>query len=606
MAKPRVDKDWDPLGGDLPPKVEAYRRSREADNVVGSYFNATDLLAEALQNAADAIDERSELEEDAQRAIEIDFDGYGKSFSVSDTGTGMSRTALDIVFQPNITLKSGPLARPSARSWRGEKGVGLSFLLFSCDELRIRTCDGEHRYDAEICGAASWASAPDSAPAIEHELRVSDADVHLGSERYTVITLNELNTERFDSELFDMTMDEVMWTLRTRTAVGNTAFLFEDVGFEQPEDILVKLHYHSPEDGEKTSTVVPYRYATPEDLLKRAAELEVTKPIKVYDAEDLEGLGPEELRAKLKGAAVRYVDAHPSPSGYEIAIYMFAMAGDAMHEILEDMLGHDEVEWVPEEWQRFWVATRDMPTGVALRAGVLPTRGYEQRTFGLLQWEELKLDVGRKSLHGRTAAMFKKIVRIAWSEEMRWIVERIPRSRQGKGAGAMLVEQRARQAAKLANLRAGIPFAKVPDRRSAVAAVFHELLGSGISSLPELHGLTTGVFTDSDLLATNGHGENGDGEVSALHVVFGLDIEGLVEIFDEDREGAETVDLAVVWRLDGTGEDEDLTGRFTVETLETDDSWGGTHLVHFAGVGGREEPLRVIVLADLTEGLDGG
>jgi molecular chaperone HtpG len=592
-----VDPTWDPLGGALPPEAEKYRRSREAENVLGSYFHATDLLAEALQNAADAIDQRAAIEDDeVPRVIEVVFDPDQRQFSVSDSGTGMSREALDIVFQPNITLKAGPLAKPAKGNWRGEKGVGLSFLLFSCDELKIRTCDGEHRFDAVIRGAASWAADPDASPDIEYELTVSDPDRHLASDRYTVVTLSEIDVDRFDVDLFGMCADQVEWILRTRTAVGNTAYLFEELEMSQPEEIVVWLRYESnAREDEEARRRIPYRYATPADLLVRAEELGVADEIPVYDYEDLIDLDVEDLRPRLKGAAVRYVAGYVTASGRDVAVYMFAMAGDLMRDLLSALDNHPEVEWVPGDWAGFWVATRGMPTGVPLTGGVLPTRGYEQRTFGLLQLDDLKLDVGRKSLHGRTTKMFKEIVRDLWNEDMRWIIERIPRSHQGKGAGALELERRMKRALRLPDLDAGIPFSKVPERRSDVAAVFHELIGSDRGILPQLHGLTTGLVTDSDLLARNG-------QPAPLHVIFGLDQLDVLKLFDAEQGAAETVDLAIIWEIvNSTPEATDTPPQLTVERIQGDDTYGATHWIRYRGLGGREEPLRALVITQALE-----
>lgn len=601
-----VIENWDPLGGNLPPEAEEYRRSREAENVLGSYFHATDLLAEALQNAADAVDAQAELEEgedeQSPRTILLRFDCRERCFSVADTGTGMSRDALDIVFRPNITMKSGPLAPPSSRSWRGEKGVGLSFLLFSCDELRIRTCDGEHRYDAEIKGAAAWAANPEASRQIEARLEVSDPDTHLGSDHYTVVTLGAVDVDLFERDLFEMVAGEVEWTMRTRTAVGNTACLFADLEAQPVEEIDVHLHYRGA-DGEESKRRVPYRYATPEELLARAEELGVTDPITVYDFEDLEGLDGQELRRKLTGAAVRYVALYETRTERKVAVYMFAMAGDAMREILDELQERDEVDWAPSEWSGFWVATRDMPTGVALSKGILPTRTYEQRLFGLLQFDELKLDVGRKSLHGRTSAMFREVIKNLWAQDMRWVVERIPRAHQGRGAGALEIKRRLDEAGRLADLEMEVPFAKAPDREAGVAAIFHELLGARSDRLPELHGITTGVLGSSDLLASNGGGSWTGNGTEALHVVFGLDQIDVLKIFDSGTGAAETVELAVLWRLLSQDEDEDSpVAQITVEKIEEVDGSGVTHLLHFSGLGGRDVPLRVIVLSNEADG----
>jgi signal transduction histidine kinase len=89
------------------------RQLREAENVLSSYTHAIDLLAEALQNATDAIDARSEQEPGGPRRIEIDFDVPARSFSVTDSGIGMSDGALQKV--------SFPLGRRHAAQLRPER-----------------------------------------------------------------------------------------------------------------------------------------------------------------------------------------------------------------------------------------------------------------------------------------------------------------------------------------------------------------------------------------------------------------------------------------------------------------------------------------------------
>ena len=600
MPSSVVESEWKPLGGKLPAGAETYRRSQEADNVVGSYFQASDLLAEALQNAADAVDQRSEREAKAPRLIEVQFDPDNRRFSVADTGTGIDRDALDIVFQPNVTLKSGPLAPPSARSWRGEKGVGLSFLLFASDYLRIQTCDGDQRLDGEIVGALSWTQDPDRNPELTAKLMTSGPDTYLGSERYTIITIGEVDPNRFDRDLFEMSSDEVEWTLRTRTAVGNTAYLFEGIDVPLPEPIEVVMRYGAVEkDPEPRS--IEYRYGTPEDLLERAEELGVTGEVPIHDFEDIRGLSAREMRDALRGAAVRYIAEFESASGYSVWAYMFAMEGNAMGAILRGLREHPAVEWAPPSWRGFWVATRDMPTGIPLRPGILPTRAYEQRIFGLLQWDELKLDVGRKSLHGRTAAMFYDVVRTAWQDDLRWVVERIPRVRRGSSASTLEIERRVRLARALDDLRAGVPFAKVPDRRSSVAAVFHQILGSSQEVIPKPAGITTGVFNELDMLAD--YDKSASTEERTSHLIFGLDQRDVLRTFDADKNDAETVDLAVLWMLVEPRDSDDEVARIEVEVLDGDEPDGATHQLQFGGLGGREEPLRVIELRGIVERL---
>jgi hypothetical protein len=82
------EKDLDFLRSQPARPLEDGREVRMAENVLSNYTRAEDLLAEALQNVADALDERSASEPGAPRHIEIVLNKQKRSFSVTDTGTG--------------------------------------------------------------------------------------------------------------------------------------------------------------------------------------------------------------------------------------------------------------------------------------------------------------------------------------------------------------------------------------------------------------------------------------------------------------------------------------------------------------------------------------
>lgn len=294
---------------------------------------------------------------------------------MTDTGTGLSESDLKIIFRPNISFKVGTLARGRVGRSRGEKGVGISFLLLACDRLTIQTCTGEHRYDAVIEGAATWARGAGDIPPPKGWLQSSGPDSELGSDAYTKISLHEIHIDSFDQDLFQMSPAELAWTLRTRTAVGNTAPLFADEGHQGPANMDVVLRYRGP-DGKKQSDIsVPFLYATPEELLHEADER-----THVHTFEELSRLTRAELRRRTRQGAMRYVTS--KPVGNHVAyLYLFAMDGNTMNAQLE--LLRDKTGWAPtDDWQSFTVATRNMPTGISISMGrSVSPRGYERRLF---------------------------------------------------------------------------------------------------------------------------------------------------------------------------------------------------------------------------------
>jgi hypothetical protein len=167
--------------------TDVTRQLREAENVLSSYSHATDFLAEALQNATDAIDARRIAEPECPAVIEIHFDCAARSFTVVDTGTGMSADDAQQVLSPNVTLKAGLRRRVQGMRSRGEKGVGLSFLALGSNRLTITTCDGKERTEVVVSGGNRWVTSEGKTPKPIAEVnsgggmtRVGDALSRLG------------------------------------------------------------------------------------------------------------------------------------------------------------------------------------------------------------------------------------------------------------------------------------------------------------------------------------------------------------------------------------------------------------------------------------------
>jgi hypothetical protein len=523
-----------------PGDLEAVQK-REAANVVTSYLRASDFLAEALQNAADAIDMRSAEEEGAPRRILITFDRSQRRFSVADTGVGMSRSDLEVVLTPNVTLKAGRMARSTTGRSRGHKGVGLSFLALGSNFLQIQTCDREHRYDVVVTNGHRWLeSTEESFPKPVARGSRNRADRHLDSDRYTIVTVGDINSADFDLDLFDLEVGELEWLLRTKTAVGNTAPLWREP-FNAPlppgEDVDVSLVYTDAHGATLRPRPVPYRYATPEEYVP--AE-------RVVDYDELSKMDATDVEERLKDGAFRYRSEFTSKSGRGLSLYLFSMAAAEVELFAEraraDVKKHG---YAPDEWQGFWVATRDMPVDIKFDPTHVQPRTWERRIFALLQDDGLTLDLGRKTLVGRTVRMYRDAVKAAWADVARYVAQ-VSATKTGAQASDAILRSEVEQAKRLDDLAVNeLPYLKEPTRWVGVLSLFHEMLGQG-GALPSLRTLRDGVFTDDrDALLYIGS-PNG---AMPLHVVYGHTMNDIFSTLGR-LEGSDTVGLAVVWELD--------------------------------------------------------
>ncbi|HYH52918.1 MAG TPA: hypothetical protein VD761_02210 [Solirubrobacterales bacterium] len=595
MAKPpakRVKKDEAERSGEEPidflgsrpsASVESVRQLIEAENVLASYSHAMDLLAEAVQNALDAIDTRSELEPDAPRKLVIDFDVQRRRFVVVDTGTGLSRADLDIVLTPSVTLKQGGLRRPRIGRSRGEKGVGLTFLVLASDSFLIKTSDGEETWEVRVKDAGRWVRTEGGVATPKGLPKPLPETELLGSDRYTVVSVGGIDNDQFDDDLFDRTPEQLVWDLRTRTAVGNTAFLFKRVGRDRPKDVEVTLRFHDAEGKDHDPIQVDYGYATPEDLLRMH-----DPDAEVLEFDSVRRLPPEDLARQARGSAMRYVRRMSTASRGPVDLYLFTMDGNEMNSRLEAL--ESEGKWVPDEWQGIFVAARDMPTGVRLPEGSIGQRTYERRIFALLQYDGLKLDLGRKTLSGRTPKMLSGLVNEAWTKDLKYLVPRLSEAVSLPKVNTAALKAKIRRARKLPDLDSDLPYLKQPDKPAGVVALFHEMIArNGV--VPRLRTVTSGVFRPTDSLVYLP--ENDPDKDDPSHILFAMRPSELIEEL-EGNDRTRTVTLGILWTLED-GEAADT--KITAEQIESGED-GATHELRLGGLAKRNA-LRVIVLDSL-------
>ena len=121
--------------------TEAYRRS-VITGILDSYNSNYDFLAESVQNSVDAIEDAHYQGIPAPYQISITVDLSNNSLSVLDTGIGMSEDELIAAFAPHVSLKASRVSnqeRPPQYVHRGYKGVGLTYLAYATDHIRLHS-----------------------------------------------------------------------------------------------------------------------------------------------------------------------------------------------------------------------------------------------------------------------------------------------------------------------------------------------------------------------------------------------------------------------------------------------------------------------------------
>src|SRR5712691_11915040 len=95
-----------------------------------------------VQNAVDAVEDAILLALPRPYEIHVHVDMHANRLSVRDSGIGMSREQAIRAFAPSVSFKDTETLlkkRGTKRPYRGYKGVGLTFLAYGTDDIRLHS-----------------------------------------------------------------------------------------------------------------------------------------------------------------------------------------------------------------------------------------------------------------------------------------------------------------------------------------------------------------------------------------------------------------------------------------------------------------------------------
>lgn len=474
-------------------KRSVHSLRKEINNIIDSYNNAWDILCELCQNSFDAIVRyNKKFGEDSKRhEISIEINVRKRMIRITDTGIGIEAKKVKEIIAPNGTDKE------DEADSIGEKGVGLTYTIFSCNAFRIETRNESSYFKGHIDNASAWRNKQnDTIPFL-----VIDEERETESTKDTYTTVELENIEMFvpqADDLFGQTVEVLQYILRTRTVIG---YLKGAYG-EKNVKIDVRLTYVDYRDL-KTVYPVDLGYWLPDDFVgnNKINFDDFKARAATYD--------DKQKTKKLRGKALTKIGA-VTKSNRKINYYcFFAPSRNLWKEICEKNKLYLETDSGEKEYLLtggIYVATKGMPTGIVIEPPSSGFSGYWNNYFMIIEDDAITFDLGRKTVPSRTKGMIKEVAKQLFTEMLPYVkyVTSDPAVSTRTNATVQQVAKANTYTAMLgyADLKLDkINYLKHPnEQEAAVVSIFHELVGAGI--LKGYYSLSTGYKQTYDLWAT--------------------------------------------------------------------------------------------------------
>ena len=386
-------------------KVEEDERRSNIERIVTSYRHPWDIYAELLQNSIDAIFEAKQTlysnQSEWKGKIEIVVDSEKHSLKISDNGIGIPPERIAEVIVLGRSLK-----RENDQGNRyGFMGYGLTFVAFQSSYIKIESTYQERTESRSYKDLYAYVFKKKALPDFEKK----DTSENVKGSHGTTVYLDfdsasrELPEARREDleKLFRYAKDPKCfeYILRTRTAVGNTEYLF---GNKPPCDIEVMAYLNGKE------VKVPFKYLDLLEVLEESG-IEPDRCHKLSDFEQQIGFTrsdpPAEQDRKRKVPAIWYATKEPLELGerepkIKANFYIFVTSKEYLNRY-NKLLNLEDTE--EELANGVFLSLDGMPTSIRLdnwsHASYLPFTVIVDA-----QYLRQDLDAGRKGITSYRAA----------------------------------------------------------------------------------------------------------------------------------------------------------------------------------------------------------
>ncbi len=530
------------------------RLRKEILNICDSYSHTWDVIAEMCQNSVDAIHShiRAFGETARDHEINISIDAIKRSISIRDTGVGFSKDKFINLIAPHGTDKD-----PNDFKLIGQKGVGLTYVIFSSDKFDICSKSIANLIKGGVKNAVLWKNGKIEDPPqfLAKTFKNITGDP---KETYTEISIQGVeNIFEEEEDIFFQTPEIIEYILRTKTAIGSTVSVFTS----EKEKLKVTLSLTNM-NGKTINRPIDPSFMLPEEFIK-------SKDFMDYD--DLEKLAATlDDRGKtqrLQGKCLRKKGSI-TRSGRDIDFYAFFAPSRKFWKSLSERnnltrksSGAEDEDMEYLYTAGIFISSRGMPTGITLTHPATGEAGYWPNIFILLEDNRIIFDLGRKYVPARTQGLLKEIARGLFNEFLKfrkYITTDPPTSQTLTTIQQYEKSEIFKDLEKLPDIGISkICYLKHPNsQEAAIVAIFHELLGAkilkGYSSFKHGYKETYDLWGQYIIMKDNVGKNVGVKEGTNLPMIieFKYRAEDILVDFEKENKYFSDIDLIVCWDLD--------------------------------------------------------
>lgn len=514
---------------------------RTIRDIDSSYRNPWDIYAELAQNAVDAIRKVS-YGNNEKKLINIDINAVSKSIVFQDNGCGISLSKLPSL----LSLFSSD--KGDDNETVGEKGVGLKFVYFSSSYFEIESSDGVTGGKAIIKDACLWKKST------SEEMLKLELEEEKDLPRGTKITIRnvELDSEDEDSvSIFNLSFEQLKYILRSKTYLGNTNSIWDS----DSNDIVINLNYKDF-NGLTHSEVLKNSYVLPTEVLSP------TDSITIKEFEDWllqKDRTDTDKRNKLQGKVLVDKGEYLHNNYRKIKYYACFLPTRRDWRVINEAFGLIP-QGVDESYEAKYqycllssgicTAIKGMPTGITIENPNTGNAGYWPNMFMIFQDDALSFDIGRKSIHGKTQAIYRNKAKEIFNNIIRFVtryttavpVTAIPTNSFDRYKVRQDVDN-------IVNLNSPtVKFQKLPsEQEAAVSAIFFELIGNNV--IDDITPVYLGYRQKYDLYALY---TPSSGTRTFGFYEFKSHLRHLTKDFSEARKVFDELDYVICWDVNDT------------------------------------------------------
>jgi hypothetical protein len=595
-----------------------------------------DVFSEAIQNAIDAVEQRSRIDASFQPKIWITIDMKKNMLRFVDNGVGMNADEAKFFLRPNVSFKNGS-------DLRGYKGVGATFLAYGYSSFSVQTKQQDSLIGGALAGGRQWAestteniprprfaSLPFSVPELDHEASGTCIEVVQGTHRDERPRLSWLN----------ITEPEI-WhkILRLRTPLGG---VYLQTGGIKPEYHIRVIDVHgSAKDCFSGSGGSEFYF--PHDFQACTRN----KDLNEISAKLLEtGVARKDMSQKLP-ADFRNLDCiwniwgkntlidEEGPfredfseeqlsliSQHDVCVYGCFVRSRTVWESFQ----HDELEVRPQYkviHGGLQLASDYMIQGDISTIPLTTAAGYQANSFIIIHFTNGNPDMGRKVFQPEFKEIADILSRRVVSELRRF--QTLLKADTGttfinpsKALDEWKDEQKEwykKQPLRLIIEGRELALLSIPREEQDVIALFHQLVGMG--AIRGIRFYSTGYNTRYDSLYSYKYDRSHifdkercfwgvdpglvPSESGALVLEYKYSFDSLIRDFEKDEKNPKEIGLLVCWEL---GPDNrkmfELSSYLKGQEGGTRETFAATHAAH-VGSGKTTKIFEIVCLSDFVE-----